>query len=187
MRSIYFLFLVLASRVGAQTVGQDTTGARMPSNEAFLNEVVEQMRGGPVPAYYLVAGTDSCWFEKFDYDEWVKYHLQEVVPITVLNELAYKVHMTTRPYFWNQDCLRNAICITAAKADSLLSPRPFDSLKTVFSISQPQFTDDGQYAVIDVNTKECVRCGAGFTFIYRRAANGWRRIGYKNNWSGIQY
>ena len=171
-----FLFLLCVGRVEAQT---------LPSNEEFLNQVLPAM--GINTAFYLVAGSDTCRFEKFEYDEWVKYHLRETVPLTVLNELAYKVHLARTPYYWKQGILNNAICITAARADSLLSPRPVALSKTVFSISQPQFTDDGQYAVIDINTKQCIRCIAGSTLIYRRDHNGWRQIGHKNNWSGAMY
>jgi len=176
MRCIYFLFLLWAGRVGAQT---------LPSNEEFLNQVLPAM--GIDTAFYLVAGSDSCRFEKFEYDEWVKYHLKETVPLSVLNELAYKIHLAQAPYYWKQSMLKNARCITAARADSLLSPQPTALSTTVFSISQPQFTDDGQYAVFDINTKQCVRCIGGFTLIYRRDHNGWKQIGHKDNWRGAMY
>jgi hypothetical protein len=188
MRIICLLFLVLAisaGRVQAQTAGPDKSGAALPSNEAFLNRVLPAM--GIDTAFYLVAGSDTCRFEKFDYDEWVKYHLKETVPISILNELAYKVHKAQAPYYWKQPMLKNAICITASGADSLLAPQPNALSKTVFSISQPQFTDDGKYAVIDINLKQCIRCISGSTLIFHRDLDDWRLIGHKNNWPGAMY
>jgi len=177
MRCVYFLFLLWAGRVGAQTAGTDS--ARLPSNEEFLNEVASQV---PDSAFYLVAGSDTCRFEKFDYDEWIKYHLQETVPFTTLNELAYQVHITKEPYYWRQDKLKKALCITARTADSLLAlPSP----PRVYSISRPYFTDDGQYAVIDVNILHSLVSLYRVTLLYHRGPKGWRQIGMKQNKGSI--
>jgi hypothetical protein len=168
-----FLFVLPAGGVQAQV---------QPSREAFVNEVFAKYGDTTHSSYYLVMGADSCRFEKFDYDEWVKYYLVEKVPLTILNELAYKVHLAREPYYWQKDKLKKAVCITAARADSLLSPTP-DDARTVFSFSEPQFTDDGQYAVMDINFKFCINCGGGYTFIYRHdREGGWLRIGIKENW-----
>jgi hypothetical protein len=169
MRCIYFLFLALALRAGAQAP---------PSNEEFLNEVFGQMEDSSVTRYYLITGTDTCRFEKFDYDEWIKYHLQETVPITVLNELAYKVYVEKEPYYWRQDKLPNAVCITAKTADSLLA---LPAGSRVYSLSRPYFTDDGQYAVMDMNVQYRPVIVYGFTLLYHRTPKGWRQIGMKQN------
>jgi hypothetical protein len=55
--------------------------------------------------------------------------------------------------------------------------------KTVFSFSLPQFTDDGQYAVIDLNLVCGTGCGAGYTCLFRHTTAGWRLIGKYTNWS----
>lgn len=151
----------------------------MPSNEEFVNEVLSKT---PDSMFYLVEGSDTCRFEKFDYDEWIKYHLQETVPFTVLNELAYKIHTTTEPYFWRQDKLKKAVCVTAKQADSLLA---VPSGAKLYSISRPYFTDDGQYGVMDVNLLYGLRSVAGFTLIFRRTPKGWLTIGSKQNRSPI--
>jgi len=175
MRCIYFLFLLCFGRAGAQTTGRDTARAGVPSNEAFLNEVLAQ---APDSLLYLVAGSDTCRFEKFDYDEWIKYHLKETVPFATLNELAYKVHITKDPYFWQQDKLKKVICITAKTADSLLS---LPSGPGVYSMSRPYFTDDDQYAVIDVNLLYSPVSVQGFTLLFHRTPKGWQEIGMKQN------
>jgi hypothetical protein len=153
-------------------------GQDLPSREAFVNEVFLKL-GNQASSYYLVAGSDTCRFEKFDYDEWVKYHLQEDVPLSTLNELSYKVHVGQAPYYWQQDKMKKAMCITVGRADSLLA---LPGSGGVFSFSQPQFTDDGQYAVIDINWKNGLITGSGYTFLYRHARDGWQRIGSKHNW-----
>ena len=166
MLRICFLLLLCAGRVGAQT---------LPGNEAFLNEVASQI---PDSVFYLVAGSDTCRFEKFDYDEWVKYYLEETVPLTTLNELAYKVHATKTPYYWQQDKLKYAICITAKTADSLLA---LPSGSRVYSISRPYFTDDGQFAVMDVNVMYRPVPVYAFTLLFHRTPKGWQQIGMKQN------
>src|SRR6187402_2650090 len=80
-----------------------------PSNEEFVNAVFPSM-GFDLPSYYLVMGADTCRFEKFDYDEWVKYYLTEQVPVTTLNELAYKVHLARMEQYWDQGKLNRAVC-----------------------------------------------------------------------------
>lgn len=175
MRIICLLLLLCAGRVGAQTAAPDSAWAGMPSNEAFLNEVLTKT---PDSVFYLVAGSDTCRFEKFDYDEWIKYHLQEMVPLPTLNELSYKVHVTKEPYYWQQDRLKKATCITGKTADSLLA---LPSGSKVYSISRPYFTDDGQYAVMDVNLLYRPVTMHGFTLLFHRTPKGWKTIGSKQN------
>jgi len=176
--SCLFLFLfVLALRTEAQDV---------PSRENFINAVFPKVFGDTFPSTYnLIAGSDTCRFEKFDYDEWVKYYLKESVPFTTLNELAYKVHTAHEPYFWQQGKLVNATCVSVRGADSIFYSLHAE-FPAVFSFSQPQFTDDGQYAVIDINMKTGPIAGAGFTFIFHRALYGWRCIGEKQNWGDLR-
>ena len=168
-----FLLAALTIRASAQT---------RPSNEEFLNEVFPKISGNTDFAYYLIAGSDTCRFEKFDYDEWVKYHLQESVPLSTLNELAYKVHLNHEPYYWQQDKLQKATLVTARQADSLFMTPSHTGMHTIFSLSQPQFTDDGQYAVIDINWKNGLIYGGGHTFLFRHTTEGWHSIGSKVNW-----
>jgi hypothetical protein len=169
MRSICFLLLLCAGFAG-QAQG-------LPSNEEFLNEVSSRIDDS-VEAHYLVVGADTCRFEKFDYDEWVKYYLEETVPLTTLNELAYKVHVTKTPYYWQQDKLKHAVCITAKTADSLLA---LPSGSRVYSISRPYFTDDGQYAVMDMNVMYRPVPVYAFTLLFHRTPKGWQQIGMKQN------
>lgn len=166
-----FLLVILTARGVAQAP---------VSGEAFVNELFFPSGDSSLSSYYLVKGADTCRFEKFDYDEWVKYHLMEDVPLVALNELAYKVHLAREPYYWRQDKIKKAVCINVQQADSLLDRREPGLI--VFSISQPQFTDDGQYAVIDVNWKTGVIKGAGYTILFRHDRDHWRQIGGKRNW-----
>jgi hypothetical protein len=176
---IICLFLCIITFFAGRVQAQASAPA---SKEAFINATFLKVIDSAKSSYYLVAGADTCRFEKFDYDEWVKYYLQEDVPLTSLNELSYKVHLARNPYYWRQDKLKKAICINARQADSLLEmPVPG---RVVFSISQPQFTDDGQYAVIDINWKTGLIEGAGYTFLFRHDGDHWRQIAAKQNWGG---
>lgn len=161
--------MFVAGRAGAQT---------LPSNEEFLNEVFRQMHDSGISSCYLIAGSDTCRFEKFDYDEWIKYHLEETVPLTTLNELAYKVHIAKEPYYWQQGKLQNVLCITAKTADSLLA---LPSGSRVYSLSRPYFTDDGEYVVMDVNVQYRPIPVYGFTILFHRTPKGWKQIGMKQN------
>ena len=175
-----FLFVIVTFGVQGQAPAQPST----PSREEFVNETFKSMPYGSkeLLKYYLLAGADTCRFEKFDYDEWVKYHLDEPVPLIALNELAYKAHMAREPYYWQQDKLEKAICISAKEADSLIA-LPARQRLPVWSFSQPFFTGDGQYAVIDVNNIGKPGTGAGLTFLYRhKQGGGWRVVGAKQNW-----
>jgi len=173
MRIIYlflFVFIVFAGR-----------GQGLPSKEEFVSETIKVYDSKGASSFYLVAGADTCRFEKFDYDEWVKYHLQEAVPLVILNELAHKVHISREPYYWKQDKLKKAICISAKTADSLIDV-PAGHKMEIFSLSPPFFTDDGQYAVMDVNLLGKPGSGGGITYLYRRKKDGWHVVGAKQNW-----
>src|ERR1700761_2771290 len=174
LRRLFFLILLLT--LGTLTHAQNP----FPTPERFVNAIFHTVVDSTLPAYYLIKGTDTCRFVHYDYDEWEKYHLKEPVPISILNELAEKVYLSKFPYFWKADSLTNAVCITRHTADSLLSlPNPYP----IFSFSLPQFTDDGQYAVIDLNMVCGPRCGLGTTYIFRRLGNTWTIVGIYRNWS----
>jgi hypothetical protein len=177
-----------------------STGAALPTPEEFVNAILPQFVDSSFEHYYLVIGSDSCRFLKFDYDEWIKYHLTEPLPLNILNELSEKVYLSRYPWFWRQPRLQKAICITRKQADSILADNPtlahqpadpqkkgkfqLDWRRYVFSLSLPQFTDDGQYAVIDINFICGPVCGQGITAIFRLTAKGdWKLVGQNTNWS----
>jgi hypothetical protein len=154
-------------------------GAAFPSPEEFVNAVFPAIVDSSADHYYLVVGTDSCRFLKYNYDEWVKYHLNEPLSFNVLNELSEKVYLSRYPYFWKQTRLQKAVCVTRHQADSILA----DKKEFVFSFSLPQFTDDGQYAVIDLNLVCGPLCGKGITCIFRLTTAGqWKLVGENTNW-----
>lgn len=229
-RHFLFLLLLLTTRSAhsQETTLRDTIPVppiTIPSPEEFVNAVFHTVVGASWSHYYLVAGTDSCRFTKYNYEEWVKYTLKEPVPLPVLNELSEKVYHSGTPYFWKQNELQGAICITRKQGDSIIYPafnrrtpygrptkkqlrkkgtepdnRPGQDAPDnrrgqaasdirpeqdtfVYSFSLPQFTDDGQYAVIDLNFICGVVCGEGFTCVFHRSPSGWKLIGQYVNWS----
>jgi len=161
--------------------------APLPSPEEFVNAVCHTVVDSSLSNYYLLTGADTCRFVRYDYDEWSKYHLLEPVPISILNELSEKVYLSRYPYFWKQHALPTATLITSRQADSLLYLNPPNgdgtSRHLVFSFSLPQFTDDGQYAVIDLNMVCGGHCGLGSTYIFHLTSKGWKMIGAYRNWS----
>jgi len=181
MASRFFLLLILLT-IGARTRAQTT----FPSPEKFVNAILSTVVDSALRHYYLIKGTDTCRFVRYDYDEWADHHLIEPVPISVMNELAEKVYLSRYPYFWKKDSLQKAICITRLQADSILYLNPPDGggagARMVFSFSLPQFTDDGQYAVIDLNMVCGGRCGLGATYIFHLYPSGWKIVGEYTNW-----
>jgi hypothetical protein len=207
---LVLLLLTARSAHSQETTLRDTIPVRpitIPSPEEFVNAVFHTIVGASWSHYYLVAGTDSCRFTKYNYEEWVKYTLKEPVPLPVLNELSEKVYHAGTPYFWKQNELQGAICITRKQGDSIIYPasnrrtpygRPTKKQPRkkgiepdnrpeqdtfVYSFSLPQFTDDGQYAVIDLNFVCGIVCGEGFTCLFHRSPSGWKLIGQYTNWS----
>jgi len=161
---------------------QSPTGAALPRPEEFVNSIYSTVVDSSFQHYYLVMGTDSCRFLKYDYDEWIKYHLKEPLSFNILNELSEKVYLSRYPYFWKQAQLQKAVCVTRKQADSLLQGKK----EPVFSFSLPQFTDDGQYAVIDLNLLCGPSCGRGVTCIYRLTTKGeWKLAGESLNYSSF--
>jgi hypothetical protein len=177
---LFVLALALAEACPAQAPA-------FPSPEKFVNAVFPIVVDSSLSHYFLIAGADTCRFVKYDYDEWADHHLLEPVPISVLNELSQKVYLSRYPYFWKKDSLQKAICVTRLQADSILYQNPPNGDGTprhlVFSFSLPQFTDDGQYAVVDLNMVCGGRCGLGATYIFKRIDGGWKMIGVYRNWS----
>lgn len=179
LRTLVIISLVCT--VGAKTQAQ----ASFPSPEQFVNTIFPKVIDSALPHYFLIAGTDTCRFVRFDYEEWADHHLTEPIPISVMNELSEKVYLSHYPYFWKQDSLAQAICISRRQADSILYLNPPEGGKPehyVFSFSLPQFTDDGQYAVIDLNMVCGGACGVGATYIFHRRPSGWSRVGEYINW-----
>jgi hypothetical protein len=186
-RYLHILTLSLIISATARAQSTPLSPRSIPSPEEFINAVFPIVVDTSLPHYFLVTGADTCRFVKYNYDEWADHHLLEPVPISILNELAGKVYHSHSPYFWKQDSLTKAICITRRQADSILYLNPPGGDGTpnhlVFSFSLPQFTDDGKYAVIDLNMVCGGRCGLGSTYIFRRTDTGWKMIGVYRNWS----
>jgi len=205
---ISFLLVIIAGQSVTVRAQAPASVAPFPSPEEFINVVFHTVVDTSFSHYYLITGADTCRFVKYDYDEWTKYYLQESVPMPILNELAEKAYLSRYPYFWRQDRLQQAICITSQKADSVFSlanpvlyaphngqdkmtrrkiSQQWQKLpvqeKTVFSFSLPQFTDDGKYAVIDLNVVCGALCGSGVTCLFRHTSAGWKLIGQHTNWS----
>ena len=190
-----FLFLVIGTCACAQEFARTPNPARtpnhpqatLPSPEAFVDAICNTVVDSSLSRYYLLVGADTCRFVRYDYDEWAQYHLLEPVPVSILNELAEKVYLSRYPYFWKQPALPTATLITGRQADSLLYLNPPDgdgtSRHLVFSFSLPQFTDDGQYAVIDLNMVCGGHCGLGSTYIFHLTSKGWTMVGVYRNWS----
>ena len=205
---ICILGIIAASRPVTTHAQMTHPTASFPSPEEFVSAVFHTVVDTSFTHYYLITGADTCRFVKYDYEEWTKYYLQEPVSFNILNDLAEKVYLSRYSYFWKQALLPNAICITQKKADSIFSlanpaleearrqhpkkksrqvMKQWQQLppqeKTVFSFSLPQFTDDGQYAVIDLNMVCGIGCGSSVTCLFRHGATGWRLIGKYTNWS----
>jgi hypothetical protein len=186
-----FLWALVFSLITYSARSQKTSaGADIPSPEEFVNAVYSTVVDSTFGNYYLVVGTDSCRFLKYNYDEWIKYHLKEPLPFAILNELSEKVYLSTRfPYYWKQPHLDKAVCITRKQADSILALNPPfahqpSSKNIVYSFSLPQFTDNGEFAVIDMNIICGQVCGTGYTCIFRLSNAGeWKLVGRYTNWS----
>jgi hypothetical protein len=172
------IFLLLSVGAGAQ--------APFPSPERFVNSIFPRVVDSAQSHYFLVVGADSCRFVKYNYDDWADYHLAEPVSISILNELAKKVYLSGYHYLWKQDSLTKAICVTRRQADSILYLNPPGGAATsdhyVFSFSVPQFTDDGNYAVIDLNMICGGACGVGATYLFHLYPSGWKVVGEYTNW-----
>jgi hypothetical protein len=180
MRRITLFFLLIVSLAARAQLSP--AGAALPRPEEFVNAVYTTVVDSTFAHYYLVMGTDSCRFLKYDYEEWTQYRLEEPVPFPVLNQLSEKVYLSRYPYFWKQSRLQKAVCITRKQADSVLDA----GKEPVYSFSLPQFTDDGQFAVIDLNFVCGPRCGRSLTGIYRLTSAGeWKLIGKKINFSSF--
>jgi hypothetical protein len=205
MRTV-FILLVFGM---AHSACAQPSPAGMPSKESFVNQVFHTMVDSSFDRYFLVSQADPCGFIQYDYDEWFKYHLLETVPIYILQELAKKCYERQRPGVWQQDSLVKARCITWKQSDSITHPfndifhnktltnrqrkkvlrqryKEWEHLpgsdKIFYYFSIPEFTDDGQYAVIDMAYRCDVLCGLGMTYLFRHTASGWKMIGDRLDW-----
>jgi hypothetical protein len=177
LRRIVILLIPISIALSVRSQ-QSPTGAALPSPEEFVNSIDTTVIPKNVKHYNLIVGADSCRFVKYDYDRWIQYLLKEPVPVNILNELSGKVYLSRYPYLWQQAKLTKAVCVNGKEADSLVRKG-----NIIFSFSLPQFTDDGQFAVIDLNF-HCGRlCGQGTTYIFRLTTSGeWKLIGACANW-----
>lgn len=186
----------------------------IPGKEAFIGAIFGTVVDSSFSSWYLCEKAYPCSFVKYDYDEWIKYALQETVPIYILNELAQKSYYDRKPENWRPDDLAGtgARCISEEKATALLDPAgglPSDTTltnarrqrirhriwqhwsalpaqdRTVFYFSRPLFTDDGQYAILDLDYRcDARQCGAGAVCLFRHTAAGWKLIGKRVRWGG---
>jgi hypothetical protein len=180
----------------------------IPSKEEFINAIFHTVVDSSFPKYYLSGQAYPCSFVKYDYDEWMQYALLETVPIELLNGLAKNSYYDRKPACWEQEKLTGARCISEEKADTLLNPamgftkgplsrqnkkalnrrwelwfRLAPEERTVFHFSRPEFTNDGLYAILDMDERcDARQCGIGATCLFRNTGAGWKLVGKKINW-----
>ena len=189
-----------------------STFAQSPqiSKEEFVNEIFNKVADSNFSKYYLLDKAYPCNFKRYNYDEWAKYGLKNDVSINVLNELSEKSYLDSTHNSWIQGKLSKAICIADNEADTILNPvlelqhnkqitgrkkrkaikkqlevwaKKPEEEKFVFCISKPEFTDDFQYAVINVVYRcDDKACGMGATYVFKRIDNNWEVAGKMIAW-----
>lgn len=209
-RGLFLILLAIANgtAVPAQPVFSDTT--HPGSDESFINQVYRFIVDSSFHKYYLFEEAAPCSFLKYDYDEWLRYALRKTVPIYTLNELSQHAYEDRRSHPWRQDSLLQARCINRREADSILDPfpdlrsdtsmparkekriwarrwriwsrKPAED-RTVFYFSRPVYTDDGQYALLDMDFRcDDRQCGQGTICLFRREGSGWILTGKYIRW-----
>ncbi|HTQ64180.1 MAG TPA: hypothetical protein VMI12_05255 [Puia sp.] len=203
MNKVVFLLFIFFCQSGFSQSGQI-------SKEEFLNEIFNQVADSNFSKFYLIHEASPCSFKRYDYGEWVKYGLKENITIDILNELAKKSYLDTSTNNWNQDGLTKAICIERKQASAILdsandmerkeavakgkkkkiireelnewNKKPPEE-KLVFYFSKPEFTDDLQYAVINVVYRcDDKACGMGATYLFSRTDHDWKVAGKMISW-----
>jgi hypothetical protein len=203
MNKVIFLLLISFSPSAFSQSGQI-------SKEEFLNGIFNQVADSNFSKYYLLHEASPCSFKRYDYGEWLKYGLKENITIDILNELAKKSYLDTSTNNWNQEKLNKAICIERKQASEILdsaldmehdeavargkrkklireelnawNEKP-EQEKLVFYFSKPEFTDDLQYAVINVVYRcDDKACGMGATYLFSRTENSWKVAGKMISW-----
>ncbi len=183
--------------------------ARELSKEEFVNEIFSQVTDSSFSKYYLLNQAEPCSFKKFDYEQLLQYSLKKMVSIDVLNELAKNASAVFNESSWSQEKMDKAVCIDAKMTESVLDPtgdlkhnssltkrekrkaiklaekewqkKPLEE-KLVFCFSKPVFTDDYQYAVIDMISMNGPISSAGSTYFFKRAGSKWELIGKVFGW-----
>jgi len=181
------------------------------SKENFVNEISSLVIDSSFSGYYLLEEANPCNFKRFDYDEWVKYGLQQSVPFLELNELSYNASLDTTRDLWIARNLSRAICISPRQAQVLLDPareikedstlsasqkkkrirkimedwvkKPLEQ-RVVYYISKPAYTNDHHFAVVNVVYRCDDRgCGLGATYLFSQGDGGWTIAGKLVSWS----
>jgi hypothetical protein len=125
-----------------------------------------------------------------------------------MDELAARCYHDQESVDWRQDSLLNAVCVGPSNADSAApapaGPSP-DKLtrqqrkamrkqakimdrqppgsRFIYGISKPEFTDDGQYAIIEVVFDCGPLCASKSSFLFRRTGpDTWKMIGNCLDW-----
>ena len=175
------------------------------SKEVFVNEISHIVVDSSFSCFYLWQTARPCRFKKFDYEQLIKYALKEMVPLPVLNELAMHVLEDSLEVRWQQPELSRARCIGEEQIRDILNPgwkaryiynpdrkqkkraikkamadweeKPPEE-KMVFFFSKPVFTNDMQYAVIDLDLRcDTHECGRLSTCFFRRSQDHWVLVG----------
>jgi hypothetical protein len=196
MKSLLIQFLVLYAGI---VFGQRT------SKENFVNQVSQHVVDSSFSKFYLSEEATPCRFTRFDYGQLIKYSLREPVSIDILNELARHSYEDTTDLEWTLRKINKAIGIAGDRIRSILNPswelkydpsltdkqkgkaikqllKQWDKKppeeKLVYFFSRPEFTDDHQYSVIDLDFRcDEHECGRLATYLFKLGPDGWITIG----------
>lgn len=186
MKVLLVLWLVLSS------AGAMAQPGLSQDQEKFADTIAGLVIGREKP-FFLIDQAPPCSFQRYNYDDWFRFGLILPVPIDMLNALSRKAYLDQGPRTWQPGVLHRATCITEQAAAVLLKKAtcqvPGKHISRagrrgiVYFISRPEFTDDGQYAVIDIG----FRCdgrqgGTGATYLFRKYKGSWQLAGKKTAW-----
>jgi hypothetical protein len=175
------------------------------SKEEFVNQVSGLVVDSSFTKFYLSEFARPCRFRRFDYGQLNQYGLKETVPLEILNELSRRVYEDKADLYWVSGKLSRAICLDDEQAQNILNPtrifrydarlseterkkaikktrkqwdkKPLED-KLVYYFSRPEFTDDHQYAVINLDFRcDDHECGQFLTYIFRKEQDHWKTVG----------
>ncbi len=163
------------------------------NREDFINAICSNVVDSGFTHYYLAEMAYPCSFKKFDYEEWYKYGLKQDIPFGSLTELSKQIWEDSSRYTWQQSKLQRAICVNEKRQKEILSARELIKSRHlkrknategfVFFFSKPAFTNDQQYAVIDMGFRcDDHQCGMGATFLFKKENSHWILAGKRQIW-----
>lgn len=147
--------------------------------EQFINSVYQTFVDSSFTQYYLTDDCSRLWLSSPK----IKDDFAPFCPDSIFQKIFLKSETDTLTETWQCHNLKNSKCISLDLKYSFVRNKTLPQEKKVYTFSKPIFSDNYEYAVIEMSYFCGPKCAYGCTFLFKKINSRWQKVAETNCWA----